>query len=98
MLDEMVARQPPSGGEPASLDRLPSIGVSLQRAIPRRVASQQSPLPLHRVSFLSCADTCDSNIEMAPLCKIDVTPPRVLGPRGLRRGGVVDEQAGVQPS
>jgi hypothetical protein len=34
--------------EPASSDRLPSIGVSLQPAIPRRVAPQQSPLPLHR--------------------------------------------------
>jgi hypothetical protein len=29
-------------------DRLPSIGVSLQPAIPRRVAPQQSPLPLHQ--------------------------------------------------
>jgi hypothetical protein len=34
--------------EPASSDRLPSIGASLQPAIPRRVAPQQSPLPLHR--------------------------------------------------
>src|SRR6202048_4309975 len=33
--------------EPTSSDRLPSIGVSLQPAIPRRVAPQQSPLPLH---------------------------------------------------
>src|ERR1700694_253410 len=29
--------------------RLPSIGVSLQPAIPRRVAPQQSPLPLHQL-------------------------------------------------
>ena len=49
-------------------------------------------------AILSDFQVCDSNIEMAPLCKIDVTLPRVLGPRGLRRGGVVDEQAGVQPS
>ena len=34
--------------EPASSDRLPSIGVSLQPAVPRRVAPQQSPLPLHQ--------------------------------------------------
>jgi hypothetical protein len=36
--------------------------------------------------------------EMTPLCKIEVTHPRVLGSREVRRGGVVDEQAGVQPS
>ena len=41
---------------------------------------------------------CKRNIEMTPLCKIEVTPPRVLGSREVRRGGVVDEQAGVQPS
>jgi hypothetical protein len=34
--------------EPTSSDRLPSIGVSLQPAIPRRVAPRQSPLPLHQ--------------------------------------------------
>jgi len=42
--------------------------------------------------------TCKRNIEMTPLCKIEVTHPRVLGSREVRRGGVVDEQAGVQPS
>src|SRR6267378_2652763 len=32
-----------------------------------------------RVSFLSCADMqCKRNIEMTPLCKIEVTHPRVL--------------------
>jgi hypothetical protein len=36
--------------------------------------------------------------EMAPLCKVEVTLPRVLGFRGMRRGGGVDEQAGVQPA
>jgi len=122
-----------------------SIGVSLQPAIPRRVAPQQSPLPLHqsptiipqipvrrgnqnarlnltagiqsrspsscpsptgchlyfarRVTFLSCADIpCKRNIEMTPLCKIEATLPRVLGSREVRLGGVVDEQAGVQPA
>jgi len=53
----------------------------------------------HRVTFLSCADTiCKRNIEMTPLCKIEVTLRRVLGSREVRLGGgVVDEQAGVQP-
>jgi hypothetical protein len=41
---------------------------------------------------------CKRNIEMTLLCKIEVTHPRVLGSREVRRGGVVDEQAGVQPS
>jgi hypothetical protein len=41
---------------------------------------------------------CERNIEMTPLCKIEVTHPRVLGSREVRRGGGVDEQAGVQPS
>jgi len=41
---------------------------------------------------------CKRHIEMTPLCNIEVTLPRVLGSRGVRRGGVVDEQAGVQPS
>src|SRR6516225_7055980 len=40
--------------------------------------------------------SCSSNIEMTPLCKVDVTLPRILGSRGMRRGGGVDEQAGVQ--
>ena len=51
-----------------------------------------------RVTFLSCADiVCERNIEMTPLCKIEVTHPRVWGSREVRRGDVVDEQAGVQP-
>jgi hypothetical protein len=35
---------------------------------------------------------------MTPLRKVEVTLPRVLGPRGVHGGGVFDEQAGVQPS
>ena len=31
MLEEIVARQPPSAGEPAGSDRLPAIAVSLNR-------------------------------------------------------------------
>jgi hypothetical protein len=52
-----------------------------------------------RVTFLSCADmSCKRNIEMTPLCKVEVTLPRVLGSREVRLGGGVDEQAGVQSS
>src|SRR5438094_3399808 len=47
----------------------------------------------HRASY--AARTCKRNIEMTPLCKIEVTHPRVLGSREVRRGGVVAEQAGV---
>jgi hypothetical protein len=51
------------------------------------------------LTTLALTDTaCKRNIEMTPLCKIEVTHPRVLGSREVRRGGVVDEQAGVQPS
>jgi uncharacterized protein (DUF2235 family) len=44
------------------------------------------------------ASVCKRNMEMTPLCKIEVTHPRVLGSREVRRGGGVDEQAGVQSS
>jgi ABC-type microcin C transport system duplicated ATPase subunit YejF len=46
----------------------------------------------------SSLNPCKRNIEMTPLCKIEVTHPRVLGSREVRRGGGVDEQAGVQSS
>jgi hypothetical protein len=48
MLEEMVAWQPPSAGSRPVPIGSRSIGVSLQPAIPRRVAPQQSPPPLHR--------------------------------------------------
>src|SRR6266404_8001194 len=41
---------------------------------------------------------CKRNIEMTPLCKVEVTLSRVLGSREVRRGGGVDERAGIQPS
>src|ERR1700730_1340537 len=50
------------------------------------------------VALVSAQSVCKRNIEMTPLCKIEVTHPRVLGSREVRRGGVVDEQAGVRPS
>jgi hypothetical protein len=150
---EIVAWQPPDAGSRPVPIGSRFIGVSLQPAIPRRVAPQQSPLPLHQsprilaqsqsgeaikcalnfrkdaahavarrwvaapalaVSaanpsvistlrggchfYLAPTVVCKRNIEMTPLCKIEVTHPRVLGSREVRRGGVVDEQAGVQPS
>jgi hypothetical protein len=48
MLGEMVAWQPPRGGSRPIPIGSQCIGVSLQPAIPRRVAPQQSPLPLHQ--------------------------------------------------
>ena len=50
MLREMLTWHSPSvGSRPVAIGSR-SIGVSLQPAIPRRVAPQQSPLPLHRSS------------------------------------------------
>src|SRR5271168_3348108 len=48
MLQEIVARQSPNGGSRLVPIGSRFIGVSLQPAIPRRVAPQQSPLPLHQ--------------------------------------------------
>ena len=50
----------------------------------------------HKIFY--AVNNCKRNIEMTPLCKVEVTLPRVLGSREVRLGGVVDEQAGVQPS
>jgi hypothetical protein len=46
--EEMVAWQPPGAGSRPVPIGSRSVGVSLQPAIPRRVAPQQSPLPLRR--------------------------------------------------
>src|SRR4051795_546062 len=40
--------------------------------------------------------TCSSNIEMTPLCKVDVTLPEVRGALGVRDAGGVDEQEGIR--
>ena len=45
---------------------------------------------------LMASSLCSRNIEMTPLCKIEVTLPLFLGSREMRHGGGVDEQAGVQ--
>ena len=62
----------------------------LRSAVQRREIFQNSIIMRHN---------CKRNIEMTPLCKVEVTLPRVLGSEEVHRGGgVVDEQAGVQPS
>jgi hypothetical protein len=43
------------------------------------------------------ATACTRNIEMIPLCKVELTLPWVLGSWEVHHGGGVDEQAGVQP-
>jgi hypothetical protein len=58
--------------EPTTSDRLPSIGVSLQPAIPRRVAPQQSPLPLHPVAANNTSNpgpARQSNCAAQPHCR-----------------------------
>src|SRR4051794_27383046 len=39
---------------------------------------------------------CSRNIEMTPLCKVDVTLPGVRGALGVRDAGGVDEQEGIR--
>jgi len=78
--------------------------MNLEKASLARLIDGRTPPVLHsaKVRFFQKMDSatafCRRNIEMTPLCKIEVTPPGVLGFREVRRGGVVDEQAGVQSS
>jgi len=44
---------------------------------------------LHNIR--SATTGCKRNIEMTPLCKVEVTLPRVLGSREVRRGGGVGD-------
>src|SRR4051794_8750006 len=39
---------------------------------------------------------CSRNIEMTPVCKVDVTLPEVRGALGVRDDGGVDEQEGIR--
>src|SRR6516225_4223661 len=41
---------------------------------------------------------CNGNIEMTPLCKVDVTLPGVRGASGVGDAGGVDEQEGIRPA
>ena len=43
-------------------------------------------------------ERCNRNIEMTPLCKVDVTLPGVRGASGVRGAGGVDEQEGIRPA
>jgi hypothetical protein len=56
MLAVMLAWRPPSGGSR-------SVGVSLQPAIPRRVAPQQSPLPLHQSPTIVAQSQCGVSLR-----------------------------------
>jgi hypothetical protein len=71
MLEEMVARQPPSAGSRPVAIGSRYIAVSLQPAIPRRVAPQQSPLPLHRSPTIVAQSRSGEAVKCAaqPHCK-----------------------------
>src|SRR6266704_2253482 len=77
MLEEMVAWQPSRGGSRPVPIGSRSIGVSLQPAIPRRVAPQQSPLPLH----LSPTIVAQSRSGEAIKCAAQLTARRQSRPR-----------------
>src|SRR5271169_3844913 len=82
MLPEMVAWQPPNAGSrPVPIDSR-FIGVSLQPAIPRRVAPQQSPLPLHQSAPIVAQSRSGEAIKCAaqPHCKdaVQVLAPRLV--------------------
>src|SRR5271169_4056397 len=71
MLAEIVAWQPPSAGSRPVPIGSRFIGVSLQPAIPRRVAPQQSPLPLHQSPTILAQSQSGEAIKCAaqPHCK-----------------------------
>jgi hypothetical protein len=71
MLPEMVPWQPPSAGSRPVPIGSRFIGVSLQPAIPRRVAPQQSPLPLHQSPTILAQSRSGEAIKCAaqPHCK-----------------------------
>src|SRR3954468_17025505 len=56
-------------------------------------AAKPGPI-FHNVQYRT-AD-CSRNIEMTPLCKVDVTLPEVRGALGLRDDGGVAEQEGIR--
>ena len=55
-------------------------------------AQRVSPIDIYAVPL------CSRNIEMAPLCNLEMTLFRVSGSREKRHDGAVDEQAGIQPA
>src|SRR5271167_3613372 len=68
---EIVAWQPPGAGSRPVPIGSRFIGVSLQPAIPRRVAPQQSPLPLHQSPTILAQSQSGEAIKCAaqPHCK-----------------------------
>ena len=74
-----------------------SSGVMVTRQLRCSTTTMARGFILHNIR--SATTGCKRNIEMTPPCKVEVTLPRVVGSGEVHRGGgVVDEQAGVQPS
>jgi hypothetical protein len=63
------------------MPRFPAHAVRLRRPAPEVKIFLNAGYP---------ARSCNSNIEMTPLCKIDVTLPGVRGASGVRGAGGVD--------
>jgi hypothetical protein len=86
---EMVARQPPNAGSRPVPIGSRFIGVSLQPAIPRRVAPQQSPLPLHQSDDTSSVPIRRGNQKRRSTslqgCSSAPRPRLALMPRRARR-------------
>jgi hypothetical protein len=59
-------------------------------------AGLTSPPVFHNRAYPTFS--CKRNIEMTPLCKVDVTLPGVRGALGVRGAGGVDEQEGIWPA
>jgi hypothetical protein len=98
----MTFSPPSRGGKKNRLNFVSSITRPQRRAC-RAIAMFSSDMAILRwsssvINALVANSSCKRNIEMTPLCKIEATLPRVLGSREVRLGGVVDEQAGVQPA
>jgi hypothetical protein len=74
----MAAWQSPTGGSRPVPIGSRSIGVSLQPAVPRRVAPQQSPPPLHRSPTTLAHLAGASNALARPHCKDNVSALVVL--------------------
>src|SRR5271169_3677290 len=71
----------------------PSACVIRGFVVRRRVSVNRKASIFQKIPFATLA--CKRNIDMTPLCKVEVTLPRVLGSREVRRGGGVDEQASL---
>src|SRR5271156_5544810 len=82
MLAKMVAWQPPSAASQPVPIGSRFIRVSLQPAIPRRVAPQQSPLPLHQSQTILAQSRSGEAIKSAAQthCKdaVQALAPRLV--------------------